>query len=432
MKTDTDTGMALSFHRHVLANGLRVLVAPMPHTRSVTLGLFFGMGSRYEAAHEQGISHLVEHMLFKGSARYPTAQQISETIEGVGGILNAATDKELTVYWAKVASRHADLAFDLLTDMVQRPIFDADELEKEKKVVLEELGLAQDAPGDWVHQLLSELMWPDHPLGREIAGTPATVNAQTPEALFEYVRRGYSPGNAVLVVAGDAKPTEIIARAAERLSAPAVLAPAWLSAGGASRQARVSIEVRETEQAYICLGGEAPPRSDPDRYALRLANTILGDGMSSRLFLEVRERRGLAYDVHSYVSAFHDAGAAVVNAGVDPEQVEPALGAILDEVDKLRQAPVPETELRKVKEYLKGRTVLSLEDSASVAQWYATQELLTPELLSPDDAVERIEAVSADDVLRVVQRVFRAGWPNLAFIGPQRDEERLRAQLRLA
>ncbi|MGH2354732.1 MAG: M16 family metallopeptidase [Chloroflexota bacterium] len=424
-------GSTRPYHRHVLPNGLRVLVAPMQHTRSVTVALFFGMGSRYEAAHEQGIAHLAEHMLFKGSQRYPTAQLISETIEGVGGILNAATDKELTVYYAKVASRHADLAFDLLADMVQAPRFEAAELEKEKRVVLEELGLAQDAPGEWIHQLLSELLWPEQPLGWEIAGTPPTVNAQTRDSLLAYVRRGYGPANTVLMVAGDADPGRVAAQATARFAATGAPPPSWLPAKDAHGQPQLAAQVRETEQAYLCLGGRALSRSDPDRYALRLANAVLGDGMSSRLFLEVRERRGLAYDVQSYVNAFYDAGAVVVTAGIEPEQVQPALGAILVEVDKLRQSPVPEAELRKVKEYVKGRTLLSLEDSASVANWYATQELLTPEVLTPDEAIERIEAVTVEDVLRVARRVFTPEWLNLALIGPQTDEDRLRSLLRL-
>jgi predicted Zn-dependent peptidase len=424
------SGPELPYHRHVLPNGLRVLVAPMPHTRSVTVALFFAVGSRYEAAHEQGIAHLVEHMLFKGSARYPTAQVISETIEGVGGLLNAATDKELTVYWAKVASQHADLAFDLLADMVQRPRFDPAELAKEKHVVLEELGLAQDAPGEWVHQMLAELLWPDQPLGWEIAGTPETVHAQTPDTLFDYVRRGYLTTNMVLMVAGNAAPSHVLDRAAARFAGAGGAAPSWAPAREANGQPLVATQQRDTEQAYLCVGGKALARSDPDRYALRIANAVLGDGMSSRLFLEVRERRGLAYDVHSYVSAFHDAGAVVVSAGIDPERTAQALAAILAEVDKLRQSAAPESELRKVKEYLKGRTLLGLEDSASVAQWYATQELLTPELLTPDEAVARIEAVTAADVQRVAQRVFTDGWLNAALIAPDGDPDRLRSLLR--
>jgi predicted Zn-dependent peptidase len=415
----------LPYERHVLPNGLRMLVAPMPHTRSVTVALFFGMGSRYERVNEQGISHLVEHMLFKGSKRYPTAQLISETIEGVGGILNAATDKELTVYYAKVASRHADLAFDLLADMVRAPLLDAGELKKEKKVVLEELGLAQDAPGEWVHQLMSELLWPDQPLGWEIAGTPETVNAQTRETLLQYVQRGYGPENTVLMVAGDADPAQMLRQATEKLSVAGGPRPSFVPAAGRNGHGRIRSQARETEQAYLCIGGPALSRSDPDRYALRLANAVLGDGMSSRLFLEVREKRGLAYDVHSYVTTFADTGAVVVSAGVEPEQLDGAMEAVLAEVDKVRQSRVPEAELRKVKEYLKGRTVLSLEDSASVAQWYATQELLTDELLTPDAVLDRIEAVTAEDVLRVSQRVFGPEWLNLAVIAPKPDEARL-------
>jgi predicted Zn-dependent peptidase len=424
-------GSARPYTRHVLPNGLRVLVAPMPHTRSVTVALYFGTGSRYEAPPEQGIAHLVEHMLFKGSRRYPSAQHISETIEGVGGILNAVTDKELTVYYAKVASRHAELAFDLLTDMVQAPLLEAAELEKEKRVVLEELGLAQDAPGEWVHQMLSELLWPEQPLGWEIAGTPATVNAQDPDTLAAYIRRAYGPANAVLMVAGDADPAWVTAAAGARFAGEGAPPPSWLPARAAEGQPLVSAQARETEQAYLCLGGPALSRADPDRYALRLANAVLGDGMSSRLFLEVRERRGLAYDVQSYVNAFYDTGALVITAGVEPEQTDPALEALLTEVDKLRQSAVAEAELRKVKEYVKGRTLLGLEDSASVASWYATQELLTTELLTPDEAIDRIEAVSVEDVTRVARRVFTPEWLNLAYIGPTPDEDTLRGRLRL-
>jgi predicted Zn-dependent peptidase len=418
------------FVRHVLPNGLRVLVAPMPHTRSVTVALFFGMGSRYERREEQGISHLVEHMLFKGTAKFPTAQLISETIEGVGGILNAATDKETTVYWAKVASRHFELAFDLLSDMVRAPLLEPDELTKEKKVVLEELGLAQDAPGEWVHQLASELLWPDQPLGWEIAGTHETVNAQTRDTIVDFIKRGYGPQNAVLMVAGDADPDAVIRRAGEHLFAEGAPPPSFDRATEASGQPLISSQARKTEQAYLVLGGRGLSRSDPDRYALRLANAILGDGMSSRLFLEVREKRGLAYDVHSYAASFQDTGAVMVSAGVEPKQIPSAMEAILGEVDKMRQHPAPETELRKVKEYLKGRTVLSLEDSASVAQWYAAQELLTSELLTPDEAIERIEAVTVGDVQRVSQRVFTDEWLNLAVIAPKPNDDRLRKQLR--
>ena len=368
----------------------------MPHTRSVTVALYFGTGSRYEAAHEQGIAHLVEHMLFKGSRRYPSAQRISETIEGVGGILNAATDKELTVYYAKVASRHAELAFDLLSDMVQAPPpRSRPSWRRRSGWCWRSWAWPRTLRGSGCTRCCPSCCGRSSPWAGRSPARPRTVNAQTRESLAAYVGRGYGPANTVLVVAGDADPAAV-ADAAElplrrRRRPAALLAPRPRRRGPAPA---VAPRQRETEQAYLCLGGPALSRADPDRYALRLANAILGDGMSSRLFLEVRERRGLAYDVQSYVNAFYDTGAVVVSAGVEPEQVDPALEAILAEVDKLRQCPVPETELRKVKEYVKGRTLLGLEDSSSVASWYATQELLTPELLTPDEAIERIEAVT--------------------------------------
>lgn len=412
-----------------LANGLRIRIAPMSHARSVTVSLGFATGSRYEDASEQGIAHLVEHMLFKGTARYPTAQVISEAIEGVGGILNAGTEKELTTYWAKVASEHLVLAIDLLADMATAPRLDDDELEKEKKVVIEELGLAQDAPGEWVHQLLSESLWPDQPLGREIAGTAATVNAQTPASLARYLRRTHGLSNAVLSVAGNADPDQVLALAQERLGNPSGPVPTWERAQGVGGPPRISTQTRATEQAYLALASYGLPRGHADRYALRVLNSILGDGMSSRLFLEVRERRGLTYDIASYLANFHDTGAIAIAAGVEPERTIEAVEAIMGEVAKVREQPVPEAELRKIKAYLRGRTLLSLEDSSSVASWWATPVLLGNEERTPDQVLQLIDAVTADDVQRVAAELLAPGSFHLAHIGPHISHEELRAPL---
>lgn len=412
-----------------LENGLRIRVAPMPHARSVTVSLGFATGSRYEDVAEQGIAHLVEHMLFKGTARYPTAQMISETIEGVGGILNAGTEKELTTYWAKVASEHVVLAVDLLADMVTAPRLDDDELEKEKKVVIEELELAQDAPGEWVHQLLSETLWPDQPLGREIAGTPATVNAQTPASLARYIRRTHGLSNAVLSVAGNADPDVVLALAIERLGQPSGPRPVWEPAHGVDGPPRVITETRATEQAYLALASYGLPRGHQDRYVLRVLNSILGDGMSSRLFLEVRERRGLTYDIASYLANFHDTGAIAIAAGVEPERTLEAVEAIIGEVAKVRDNPVPDAELRKVKAYLRGRTLLSLEDSSSVASWWSTPVLLGNEERSPDEVLALIDAVTATDVQRVANSLLAPGSLHLAHIGPPIETDALLAAL---
>lgn len=427
------SGLTSSHSAPVIAttmpNGLRIRVAPMSHARSVTVSLGFATGSRYEDASEQGIAHLVEHMLFKGTARYPTAQLISETIEGVGGILNAGTEKEVTTYWAKVASEHLDLAVDLLADMATSPRLDDDELEKEKKVVIEELGLAQDSPGEWVHQLLSETLWPDQPLGREIAGTSATVNAQTPASLARYLRRTHGLSNAVLSIAGDADPDHVISLANDRLGQTGGPPPAWVPAHGVGGPPRVVTETRPTEQSYLAIAAYGLPRGHPDRYVLRVLNSVLGDGMSSRLFLEVRERRGLTYDIASYLVSFHDTGAIAIAAGVEPERTVEAVEAIIAEIAKLRETLVPAQELRKVKAYLRGRTLLSLEDSSSVASWWSNPALLGIEERTPDDVLESIDSVSADDILRVANQLLAPGTLHVAHIGPRVDHDHLRTLL---
>jgi len=404
--------------RTVLPNGLRVITERMENVRSVSVGVWIGTGSREETPEQSGISHFIEHMLFKGTARFPTAQVISEAIEGVGGILNAGTEKEMTTYWVKVASEHLELAIDLLADMATAPRLDDDELEKEKKVVLEELGLAQDAPGEWVHQLLSELLWPDQPLGREIAGTEETVMAQTPASLARYLRRTHGLSNAVLVVAGDALPDEVVSLASARLGQASGPSPVWEQAHGLGGQPRVVTETRATEQAYLALASYGLPRGHPDRYALRVLNSILGDGMSSRLFLEVRERRGLTYDIASYLVNYHDTGAMSIAAGVEPERTTEAIEAIIGEITKLRDERVPDAELRKIKAYLRGRTLLSLEDTSSVASWWSSPVLLGHEERTPDEVLDLIDAVHADDVQRIANDLLAPGSFHLAHIGP--------------
>jgi predicted Zn-dependent peptidase len=335
----------------------------------------------------------------------------------------------LTTYWAKVASEHLDVAVDLIADMATAPRLDDDELEKEKKVVIEELGLAYDSPGEWVHQLLSESLWPDQPLGREIAGTRATVNAQTPASLASYLRRTHGLSNAVLAIAGDADPDHVIALATDRLGQRSGPPPSWTPALGVGGPPRVVTETRATEQAYLAIAGYGLPRGHPDRYVLRVLNSVLGDGMSSRLFLEVRERRGLTYDIASYLANFHDTGALAIHAGVEPERTMEAVAAIVCEVAKLLTDLVPDHELRKVKAYLRGRTLLSLEDSSSVASWSSNPALLGIEERTPDEVLESIDAVTAADVQRVANELLRPGSLHLAHIGPPIDRDHLQALL---
>lgn len=420
------------YSRATLPNGIRILTSRMSYVRSVSIAYFFGVGSRYERAELAGVSHLIEHMLFKGSQRFPTAQTISETIEGVGGILDAATDKELTVYSSKIASRHFDLAMELLSDMVRHPLMDSAELEKERRVIIEELSMYRDSPSEWVSVLGDETMWPDLPLGREVAGTRETVSHISREAMESYRVSHYVPGNLVIAVAGDVEHEQVV-RSVEQLLGgwQPKPAPLWTPCSPPQEAARVRLEQRKTEQTNFCLYTPGLSHKDPDYYALALLNAILGDGMASRLFLEVRERQGLAYDVSTSPVSFHDTGAFVIYAGVEPLRTIPALKAILRELDLMRREGVPEAELSRAKEYTKGRMALRLEDTHSVASWLGGQEALLDEVRELDEALERVDAVSRDDIQRLAQSLFTEDSLRLAVIGPHKDAAQFERVLRL-
>jgi predicted Zn-dependent peptidase len=408
--------------RATLPNGVRILTAQMPHVRSVSVALFFGVGSRYEADALAGVSHFIEHLLFKGTERYPTARAISEAIEGVGGVLDAATDKELTVYSAKVASRHFDLALDVLAQMVRHPRLDPRELEKERRVIVEELNMYRDSPQEWVGVLADETLWPGLSLGREVAGTRASVEAVTREQIEAYRTSHYIPGNLVLSAAGDIDHAHVVAQAERLLGdwAPAEM-PRWTPCPPPAGVPRVRLERRKTEQTNFCLVTPGVAHEHPDYYALTLLNAVLGDGMSSRLFLEVREQQGLAYDVSSAPMSYHDTGAFLVYAGVDPARTAPALRAILAELARVRLEPVPEDELQRAREYTKGHMALRLEDTHSVASWLGGQEALRGKVQDLDTALARFDAVTAADLQRLAGELFRDEWLRLAIIGPHKD-----------
>jgi predicted Zn-dependent peptidase len=418
------------YHKSVLTNGLRVVTAPMPHTRSATVTIFVGAGARYEPDELAGISHFVEHMLFKGTERRPTPREVTEEIEGVGGILNAATDREFTVYWAKVPRPAFERTFDCLVDMVRHSLFDPDELEKERKVIIEELNMVHDSPQQLVDLLIDEVVWPNQPLGRDIAGTKETVSRITREDQLAYVHRQYSPGNAVISVAGNVAHEEVVALAERYFAdwtghAVTPMVPALDGQTGP----QLKVLSKKTEQAHLSLAVRALDARHPDRFALDLINIILGEGMSSRLFLEIREQLGLAYDVHSYTSRFQDTGALTVYAGVDPKRVEAAVVAILRELGRLKREPVGERELAKAKDLVKGRLLLRLEDTRAVASSYGNQELLLGEILTADEIVRLVDAVTPEDLQRVANALFREDRLNLAVVGNYRSEERFRALL---
>lgn len=402
-----------------LDNGLRILTVRMPHLHSVSLGFFLGVGSRCESEELAGASHFIEHMVFKGTARRPTAREIAEAIEGRGGIFNANTGLETTLFWAKVAAPHLWEALDVLTDMLLHPRFDPQDIERERVVIGEEINSTLDAPDSLSQILVSRLQWPDHPLGRDIVGTHQSVAALDRETLLAYKADHYCPGETILGLAGLVDHAQVVAWAQAHLSewnpGPPVT---WEPAPPDHRGPCVHVEYRDTEQAHLCLSFTGLSRHDPRRFGVRLLNVILGEGMRSRLFQQVRERLGLAYEVESYVSSLQDTGAIGVYAGVSAHRVQEALCAILAELDRMRQEPVSEEELEKTKESMRGRLVLSLEDSFTVASWYARQQLLGPEVLQPEEMMARFEAVQASDIQNLAQNLFREDRLNLAIVGP--------------
>ena len=406
-----------------LPSGARIVTAELPDRPSVSLAALFRVGSRYETDAQAGVSHFLEHMFFKGSAGYGSAKAIAEAIEGVGGVLNAGTEKELTMFWTRVPRNKAGLAVDVLGDMLFRPLIEQEELEKERAVVLEEIRMYQDSPQDHVHSLFEQITWPNHPLGRDVAGTEDSVRGLTREHLLDYLERHYLLRNLVITVAGPLSHRQAIELIEPHLRPRGNGAdpPAFLPSVANGQRPRVLLKSKKTEQAHICLGVHAPSYMDKDRYIIDILNTVLGEGMSSRLFLEVRERLGLAYDVHSWVNKLYDTGVLGIYAGTEPRQAARAVAAIVSELRRLCEEPVSEPELTKAREFYKGRLLLQMESTSTVATWYGGQEALMGTIQAIEDTLAQIDAVTAEDLTRVARELFSQSL-QLAAIGPFRSE----------
>jgi predicted Zn-dependent peptidase len=422
-------GLAPKHFRHELRGGSRLLTAELPDRASVSLVLMLKVGSRFEDDRIGGVSHFVEHLFFKGTRRRPTAKDIAEAIEGVGGVMNASTDKELTVYWTRVPSDQLELATDVLFDIVSDSQLAPNDVERERMVILEELKMYMDQPQDYVHSLFEQIMWPEHPLGRDIIGTVESVSKASRDDLTAYISGHYCLPNLVVGLAGAVDDSRAAGLIDSRLALPEQGNGAvYLPAPGPLEQPAVLLHRKDTEQAHICIGTRAVSYLDPDRYALDLLNTILGEGMSCRLFLEIRERRGLAYDVHSYSSKHSDAGYFAAYLGVDPSKAEEAVDAVLAELRKVCEEPVPDEELTKAREFTKGRLRLGLESTNSLASWLCQQELLMDEIRTVDEVIARYEAVTVDDLRRVARRVL--GQPlRMAVIGPFQSDAPFRTAI---
>jgi predicted Zn-dependent peptidase len=419
------------YQKATLDNGLRLATANMPHTRSVAISFFIGSGSRYESDEEAGISHFIEHMCFKGTAKHPTSIDVCTVIEEVGGMLNAGTDKEMTIYWCKVARPHFYSALDLLVDIILNSRFEPVEIDKERQVIIEEIKMSLDFPAQRVSMLIDELLWPGHALGRDIAGSRESVTAITRDMMLDYLSRQYQPGNTVLAIAGDIQHEEVAA-AIDRITAD------WAARqprtdyvpyrGGKGR--RVLIEKRDTEQTQLCLALPGLAIVHPERYKLDLLNVILGEGMSSRLFTQIRDKLGLAYSIQSYSEHFLDTGAFTIAAGVDVKNITVAISAILEELARLKEV-TPEAELTKAKELFKGRLILRMEDSRSVAGWLGGQEILTGEILTMDQVINIIDAITAGELQKLAGELLVGEKLRLAVVGPVSPDEPLEDLLKL-
>jgi predicted Zn-dependent peptidase len=403
----------------------------MPHTRSVSICIFIGVGSRYETEPQAGISHFIEHLCFRGTVKRTTAREISEAIEGVGGILNGGTDKELTLYWCKVAQPHFPLALDVLADMLLHSKFDPADIERERQVIIEEINMGKDSPPQLVDMLIDELLWPNHSLGRDIAGSKESVAAITQDMMLDYLARQYLPGNTVVSVAGAVKHQEMVNAVTQALGN-------WVNPQPRSKYwaykeqpfPRLRIERKDTEQAHLCLAVTGLPLLHPKRFTLDLLNIILGEGMSSRLFTEIRDRLGLAYNIHSYLEHFLDTGSITVYAGVEPKNLTIAIKAILEQLSQLKEI-IPEPELSKAKELSKGHLLLRMEDSRSVAGWMGGQEILTERILSVDQVMSIIDAITTEELRQLAQELLVASQLRLAVVGPVAKDEPLEELLKL-
>ena len=393
--------------RDVLDNGLRILTEQMSHVRSISIGVWLTRGSRHERAERSGIAHFVEHMLFKGTATR-TAEDIAQAIDSIGGQLDAFTAKEYASYYIKVLDEHLPLALDILADIVRNPAFTPADVEREKKVVVEEIKMVEDTPDDLVHEIFTQGFWENHPLGRPILGTRESVESFTSELLRAYFRSVYTPQHMIVSAVGNLEHGKVRDLVAQRFGG--VEADGETTREEAPRVVpKVQIRSKDLEQSHLCLGASSYPQNHDDRYSSYVLNTLLGGSMSSRLFQNVREKRGLAYAVFSGLSAYRDAGSFTIYAGCSNEAVGEVIDLVVEELKLVKQHPVPRAELQRSKDHLKGSLMLSLENTASRMSHLARQEIYFDRQFGLDETLDGIERVTVEDVQRVAIDLFKGG-----------------------
>jgi predicted Zn-dependent peptidase len=408
------------FERTALPAGPRVISARLPGARSVSIAAYVLAGSRLETLGQTGVAHFMEHITFKGTAGYPSSRAISEAIEGVGGSFNAATDRESTVYWVRVPRREASRAMRVLGELIVRPILAEHDIDHERTVIIEEIRSYLDDPAEFCQILFQQAMFGTGPLGREICGDESDVRALPEATIRDFWRTTYRPANTVIAVAGDLDHGVAVELADAAFGTGNGVVPGWAPAPVLPAGERVLTGRRDTSQAQLSLGVPALRRDHPDAWTLAVLNAVLGDGMSSRLFLSVREERGLAYDISSGLVEYADAGVLEISAGVDPLQLRGAIEAILAELARLRDEPVGEEELAKAKAYLAGGLELRFDETRHVAAWIGGQEALHDRVLTLEQALEAIAAVDAEAIRTLAAELFRDEVLRLAVVAPAR------------
>jgi predicted Zn-dependent peptidase len=417
--------VAQVYETATLSNGIRVLTAPIPHAQSVSCFFMMAAGSRYETRETNGIAHFAEHMFFKGTERRPRSRDITMTVDSIGGEINAFTSKEYTGYYVRCGSERRDVAFDVLEDMLRHSKFEAEEIDREKGVIVEEMNMYYDTPRDFIGGTYDELLYGDQPLGWHVIGQEETVRAATRETFMDYLDRWYKPERMTVGVGGRVDGDVV----AELEAALGDLEPAQTDAPSATQPAngsgpRVKITTKQSDQAHICLGVHGYPLVHPDRYVVQLLTTILGGGMSSRLFTEVRERRGLAYYVFGFHNAYTDAGSLLAQAGVDIDRIDEAIETILRELRRMAEEPVHSDELETARNSTKGRFALQLESPHALLMFGLRRSVLEGAPTEPDEVVAGVDAVTAEDIQRVAQDLLGDKPLNLALVGPFEDAER--------
>lgn len=423
--------MLMDVRETKLANGIRVITSTLPRVQSVTFGVWVGVGARYEDNKLAGISHFIEHLLFKGTGRR-SAKDISREIEGYGGYLNAFTQEESTCYYARVACNRLWKALDVLADMYHDPSLDQAEIEKERGVIIEEIMMYRDQPQQVVQEMLSDAIWKRHPLGRPIIGSPDTLAKMDRGIIRRFKNESYLPGNTIIAFAGNVQHEECVGKVEATFRSRAKgSVPAYKRVTGAVAQDKMVLQKKEIEQTHMAMGIRLFGRHDKRRYALRLLNVILGENMSSRLFQVVREKHGLAYSVHSSVHLFEESGALVVSAGLDRKRTGKAVELITREISRIRDQPVSRRELSMAKEYVIGQIRLGLESTTHQMMWIGDNLLSYGKFIPPEDVIERISSVRIDDLSALSQTVLNSSRTSLAMVSPdlgrEGDEKRFSA-----